>query len=147
MIERNIALELKVIQQRLSNIMQLKIDDYGLNFGLLYLMKLIDNNPNSNQKELAREMRLTEGAMSISVKRLMKLGMVEKVQLKEDLRYNKLIITDKGRQVLYDYEEYLSKMMKNIFHGFSQDELDKLNEYVYRVNKNLDNIIENLEEI
>lgn len=141
MIEKDLAMELKIINHKISNVMQLKFEKYGLTLGLLYLMKLIENNPNSSQKELAKEMRFTEGAMSISVKRLMNLGFVKKVQLEEDLRYNKLVITDKGKEVLCDHEKYLSRMMKDIFHGFNEDELKKLNEFISRVNNNLENII------
>jgi len=141
MIEKNLAIELKVTTQKISNLMQLKFDEYGLTFGLLYLMKLIDSNPKANQKELANMMRFTEGAMSISVKRLMNLGMVEKAQLESDMRYHKLVITDKGREVLYDYQEYLFKIMKDMFEGFSEDELKKLDEFITRVNKNLDKVI------
>lgn len=141
MIERNLAIELKVTAQKISNLMQLKFDEYGLTFGLLYLMKLIDNNPKANQKELASKMRFTEGAMSLSVKRLMKLGMVEKAQLESDMRYHKLVITDKGREVLCDYQEYLYRIMKDMFEGFNEEELKKLDEFILRVNKNLDKVI------
>lgn len=141
MIEKYLTIELKATNQKISTIMQSKFHEYGLTFGLLYLMKLINNNPEANQKQLAKEMRFTEGAMSISVKKLRELGMVEKVQLESDMRYHKLAITDRGREILSDYEKYLYKLMKDIFVGFTEEELKKLKEYVSRVNNNLEKII------
>lgn len=141
MIEKDLTIELKATNQKISTIMQSKFHEYGLTFGLLYLMKLINNNPEANQKQLAKEMRFTEGAMSISVKKLRELGMVEKVQLEADMRYHKLAITDRGREILCDYEKYLYRLMKDIFAGFTEDELKKLKDYVSRVNNNLEKII------
>ncbi|HHV47188.1 MAG TPA: MarR family transcriptional regulator [Tissierellia bacterium] len=141
MIEKNLAIEFKVTAQKISSLMQMKFDEYGLTFGLLYLMKLIENNPHANQKELASKMRFTEGAMSLSVKRLMNLGMIEKVQLESDMRNHKIVITDKGREVLCDYQKYLDTIMKDMFEGFSEDELKELNDFISRINKNLDKVI------
>lgn len=140
MIERELAMQLKEVNQKITNIMQVKFDEYGLTFGLLYLMMLIKKNPKASQKELAKQMRFTQGAMSISVKRLIKLNMVKQVQLETDARYNKLVITEKGQDMIDDYQDYLYKIIKDVFDDFSQEELLKLNDFIMRVNKNLEKI-------
>jgi len=141
MIERDLVLELKTINQRIGNIMQLRLDKCGLSLGLLYLMHMIENNPDTNQKQLAGEMRLTQGAMSISIKKLMELGMVDKEPLEEDLRHHRLVLTDKGKKVIDDYEKYLEEIIKDIFTGFTLEELKKFSEFTSRINDNLKNIM------
>lgn len=140
MIEIELALQMKKGNQKMANIMQMKFDEYGMTIGLLYILKLIENNPNASQKELAKQMGFTQGAMSISVKKLMKLNMVEQIQLESDMRYNKLVVTGKGKKVMDDYQDYLYKIIRCMFNGFSEEELVKFYDFVLRVNKNLENI-------
>ncbi len=56
-------------------------------------------------------MRLTQGAMSIIVKRLLKLHMIKQMPLESDLRYNRLILTEKGKSMVKDYKDNLLKNM------------------------------------
>lgn len=142
MVEREVAMQLRGVHQRVKQIMQYKINDYGLRFGQLHLLMLIEKYPDANQKDLAKEMRFTEGAMSGMVKRLIELSMLEQIPLEKDMRYNRLIITDKGQAMIDDYKEDLLIVYKNLFSGFSEDELMKLNRYLTIINNNLDDIKE-----
>jgi DNA-binding MarR family transcriptional regulator len=137
-IETDVAIELKKTYQRITQMMQVKIDEYGLTFGLLYLMILIDKNPEANQKELASKMRFTEGAMSCAVKRLLKLDMLEQIPLESDMRYNRLVLTKKGKTMIDDYKDYLPRICKNMFIGFECEELIKLHDILLKININLD---------
>ncbi len=140
MIQTDVAMQLKKTHQRIIGIMQSKIDEYELTFGLLHLMMLIQKKPDANQKDLAKEMRFTEGAMSGSVKRLLNLNMLEQVPLESDMRYNRLLITPKGKCIVEDCRHHLIKKYEDIFNEFGEDELIQLNNLLLKVNKNLDNM-------
>lgn len=140
MIEKDVAMKLKETYQKISQIMQSKIDEYELTFGLLFIMVLINENPDASQKELAKEMKFTEGAMSSAVKRLLKLNMLKQIPLKSDMRYNRLILTQKGKSMIDDYKDYLFKIQKSMFDGFDHRELIKLHGFILKINENLDNI-------
>jgi DNA-binding MarR family transcriptional regulator len=140
MIETDVAMALKETYQKITQMMQLKIDEYGLTFGLLLLTMRILNNPDASQKELAKEMRFTEGAMSSSVSRLIKLNMLEQIPLESDMRYNRLVVTEIGKSMIDDYKEHLYKKYKDIFTGFNEDELMKLHDFLLKINSNLGKI-------
>lgn len=141
MIEKNLIMKLKEINQKVFSIMQKKFDEYQLTLGLIYLLTLIINRPNTTQKELAKEMRLTEGAMSISIKKLIELNMVEQIQSPIDGRCNILVITEKGKGVVKEYEAYLNQIIKAVFKGFHLDELTKVSEFLNKISSNLDGIL------
>lgn len=138
MIETDVAMQLKETHHKIGQILQHKIDEYGISFGLLFLTMRIDNNPNASQKELAEQMRFTEGAMSIAVKRLIKLKMLKQVPLESDMRYKRLVVTDIGKSMIEGYKEYVVKKYQDIFDGFSEEELEKLQISLLKINKNLD---------
>lgn len=151
MVKRGVAMQLRGIHQRIKQIMQQKIDDDGLTFVQLHLLMLIKKYPDANQKDLAKEMKFTEGAMSGMVKRLIEFNLIEQVPLKLDMRYNRLILTDKGQAMIDTHEDDLLNVLNNLYLGLSENELVDLNKYLIRINKNLDDMNEsngkrNLEE-
>mgnify|MGYP000918755002 CR=1 FL=1 len=142
MIEREVAMQLKGVHQRVKQIMQYKISEYGLRFGQLHLLMLIEKYPDANQKDLAKEMRFTEGAMSGMVKQLIELKMLEQIPLELDMRYNRLVITEKGQAMIVDYQDELLIIYRDLFAGFTNHELENLNRYLTIINNNLDDMNE-----
>ncbi len=146
MIETDVALQLKETHQKIVQILQQKIDEYDLTFGQLFLIMKIDNNPEASQKELAKQMRFTEGAMSIVVKRLISSNMLKQVPLEADMRYNRLVVTDLGKAMIDDYKEYVIKVYQDIFQGFNEEELEKLFAALIKINDNLSKINNNVDK-
>ena len=140
MIEANVAMHLRKTHQRITQIMRGKIDEYDLTFRLLHIVMLIDKNPDLNQKELSKEMGLTQGAMSGSIKRLIKLNMIEQIPLEEDMRFNRLVITEYGRIIIEDYKEHVHIRYKDMFLDFTHEELTGFNIFLTKINSNLDEI-------
>ncbi|TJX15331.1 winged helix-turn-helix transcriptional regulator [Tissierella creatinini] len=146
MFETDVAMQLKEINTRLAQLMQQKINEYDLRIGLLHLAMLVKKYPEKSQKELAKEMRFTEGAMSQSVKRLIQEDILEQIPLETDMRYNRLAVTQKGENFIKDYESYIFNVYKETFIGFEDDELIELDKYLKRINSNLEKISnENIE--
>ena len=140
MIETDVALQLRGIHQKIIQIMQAKVCEYDLTFGLLNILMRIEKNPDANQKQLAKELNFTQGALSIAVKRLLGDGMLKQIPLKSDMRYNRLVLTNKGKSMIKDYREHLSNKYESIFYGFNEDELTQLYNFLLKINTNLDNI-------
>ncbi len=140
MFETDVAMQLKEINTRLAQLMQQKINVYDLRIGLLHLAMLVKKYPEKSQKELAKVMRFTEGAMSQSVKKLIQEDILEQIPLEKDMRYNRLQVTKKGENFIKDYESYILNVYRDIFIGFNEDELKELDKYLKRINSNLEKI-------
>lgn len=140
MFQTDVAMQLKEINTRFAQLMQQKINKYDLRIGLLHLAMLVKRYPNKNQKDLAKEMRFTEGAMSHSVKRLIQKDILKQIPLETDMRYNRLVVTKKGENFIKDYEDYIFKVYEDIFLGFNDEELNDLDRYLKIINSNLETI-------
>ena len=140
MFETDVAMQLRETHAKIGQLMQWKINEYDLRIGLLHLAILVKRYPEKSQKELAKQMRLTQGAMSHSIKKLIDKDILEQIPLESDMRYNRLVVTKKGENFINDYEQYIFKVYKDIFVGFNKKELDDLDAYLNRVNDNLDKI-------
>lgn len=142
MFEKDVSVSLRNTHQKLIDIMRQKIFERNLTFRLFHVLILIQENKGINQKELAKMMKLTQGAMSGSIKRLLELGYIKQVPLESDNRYNTLVITKKGEVVIRDHSKDIDMRFEKIFEDFSEDDLTKFNEYLNLVNYNLDKISE-----
>ena len=56
--------------------------------------------------------------MSLAVKRLIELDMIKQVPLELDMRYNRLVVTDKGQSMIDNYEEELEEIDRRCLRDF-----------------------------
>lgn len=140
MFEKDISVTLRKTQQKLIDLNRQKIEQANLSFRLFHILVLIKEQPEWNQKDLAKAMKLTQGAISGSIKRLLNLEMIMQVPLEEDNRYNRLVVTDKGYQVIDDFESDVNRRYVDMFDGFSADDLRQFNAYLNQLNSNLETI-------
>ncbi len=140
MLEASVAMHLRKTHYRMTQIMREKIDEYGLSFRLLHIVTLINKNPEITQKQLSKEMKLTQGAISSSIKRLIKLDIIEQTPLEKDMRYNRLLLTENGKSIIEDCKERLHNRYQDMFFNFTHDELKDFNIFLKKINANLDEI-------
>lgn len=145
--ESDVALSLRETHQKIKQMLAIKISEYDINFGMLFLTMKIDKNPDASQKELAEQMKFTQGTMSNVVKRLIKQNVIQQIPLESDTRYNRLVVTDLGRSILEDYEKYVVDNYEKMFYGLDDDELYKFYNALSKINTNLDKIISNNKSI
>lgn len=140
MFEKDISVTLRKIQQKLIDLNRQKIEEANLSFRLFHILVLIKEQPEWNQKDLAKAMKLTQGSISGSIKRLLKLEMIQQVPLKEDNRYNRLVVTDLGFKVIDDFESDVNRRYNEMFNGFSEADLKLFNQFLNILNSNLETI-------
>lgn len=138
MLEARLAVHLRKTQQRLKQMWREKIDEYNLTFRLLHILMLISNNPGASQKEIAQQLKFTPGAMSGSVKRLIELKMIEQIPLENDLRFNRLTVTEHGQAIIKECKEQAEIRYKQIFADFTDGELNSFCQALTKINTNLD---------
>lgn len=146
MIETDVMQSIRKNHHKMRDLMTQNISETDLSFRLFHILVNIRETPDINQKDLATHMKLTQGAISGSIKKLLELGMLEQIRLEEDNRYNQLVVTHKGNQVIIDYEKYLDERLEYIFEGFSRNEKEELNRLLRKLNSNLDKIREHDKE-
>lgn len=140
MFEKDISVTLRKTQQKLNDLNRQKIAEANLSFRLFHILVLIKEHDEWNQKDLAKAMKLTQGAISGSIKRLLNLEMITQVPLEEDNRYNRLVVTEKGLQVIENFEADVNHRYVEIFDGFSETDLMTFNAYLNQLNSNLETI-------
>lgn len=140
MLEADVAHHLRQTQQRLNQMLRERVGQYHLTFKLLHILMLIERNPDTNQNRIAAELKFTKGAMSGYVKRLIKLKMVTQESSSTDQRCKQLALTDYASSILQDYEGQVRERYRDIFTGFTPEELAAFNASLAKINGNLNDI-------
>ena len=107
--------------------------DYGTGF-LLYKVEIhtvlaIGNNPGINSKELAGLMGVTKGAVSQTLNKLAKKGLIRKTPLPADARESSLELTPLGWQGFEAHEHFHKQLFEAVRGHFGDSFAAKLNTF------------------
>lgn len=109
----------------------------GLYFGQLPVLEFVENHDHCTQREVADFMHVSPPSVATSVKRMQKAGLLEKTTDESDLRYNRITITQKGREITHKCREDFDKIDAQLFSGFNGKEIEELRSYFERMIANM----------
>lgn len=119
----------------------------GLYFGQPNMLEFIKNHDGCTQKQIASAVHITPASAATSLKRMEKAGLITRRPDENDTRKNHISITEKGTFALEEFKKICKKTDKEMFEGFSQEELDTLHKLLSRLHENLDSQSLSQEEI
>ena len=106
------------------------------------LMHLARHGRLPSQKELAEHLNITPAAVTIALKKIEKDGYIER-KLGQDNRYNELIITEKGREIVKMTKRLFTEADVSMFLGFSDEELAMYISFLEKMQENIRNVHNN----
>ena len=115
----------------------------GLYKGQLEILEFVLRNPGCTQKEIADHMAVTASSVAKSTARMQRAGLLSKNVNEQNLRCNKLYITDEGRRISKQTRELFDRLDLRMFDGFSEEELGQLGSFFNRI---INNLADNPEE-
>lgn len=123
------------------------IRDSKVFFGQPPILDYLVEHGQCTQAEIAAALGVSPASVAVSVKRMHKSGLIEKIGDENDLRCNKITITDFGKSELEKVHASFDKIDKAAYEGFSETELKEFEAYVERINKNLSNGLPDNKEV
>ena len=100
-----------------------KINDIGLHRGQHFiLMHIADEGALASQKEIAERFNISQAAVTGALRKLETDGYISR-SLGEDNRYNRIEITEKGREMVERSRKLFRETDRYLFSGFTEEEL------------------------
>ncbi len=103
----------------------------------LMLLYLLQNGGSPSQKEIASHFDVTPAAVAMSIKKMEKIGLVERKQALLDNRVNVVSISQKGREIMEKSRQMFDEIDEVMFDGITDDEYEKLKSIFDRITDNL----------
>ncbi|MBR4079943.1 MAG: winged helix-turn-helix transcriptional regulator [Christensenellaceae bacterium] len=105
--------------------------------GQFPILEIICMNEGCTQKFIAESLMVSQASIALSVKRLVKAGMLEKTVDDQNLRCNRIYPTEKGRAVKDELAAMHRSVDEMIFKGFTKDEIEQIDTLFEKIINNL----------
>ena len=89
------------------------------------------------QKELAQFFEISYAAVAVMLKKLEGAGYVKRAVQENDMRCNRVILTEKGEKILKDTKVLVDQVDSNMFKDFSLEEFASFYKCLEKMQKNL----------
>ena len=123
-----------------KRIVERETNQLGLHGSQHHLLMHLANHETVSQKELASQLKVSPASVAVSLKRLESEGYISKAMDLEDNRFNKITITDKGKNIVDKSRQVVIKIDEAAFCGFSEEEMEQLTSMVERIYHSLESI-------
>lgn len=125
-----------------KRIVEREINQLGLHGSQHHLLMHLANHETVNQKELASQLKVSPASVAVSLKKLESEGYITKEMDQEDNRFNKITITEKGKNMVEKSRQVVVKLDEAAFDGFSEMEVEQLSSMIERLYHSLEEIPE-----
>lgn len=113
------------------------IFDMGLYPSQPFLLFILQENNNLTQKKIADILNVSPASTAVTIKRMEKAGLIERVIDKKDSRCNIITITSKGRELANSCKKKLGEVDNYMYHNFSEQEQQQLLDFYKKIEANI----------
>ena len=121
---------------------QSQLVEVGLYRGQPPILMLLYKNDGMSQKEMARALNLSPATMTVTLKRMEKAGLVLREMDEHDQRILQVHLSEKGREMCETGESRIGVVTAELLEGFTLEEQQQLNEYLGRIARNMERVVE-----
>lgn len=104
--------------------------DNKITYNSLLYLDLIDSTENCTVSYIANVLHIAKSSVTLKVKELERLGLVEKKQSKQDKRTYYLSTTHKAKDLFKVYDLSLDHAVSEIEKHYSEEDIQKFNEII-----------------
>ncbi|MCR5154307.1 MAG: MarR family winged helix-turn-helix transcriptional regulator [Lachnospiraceae bacterium] len=101
-----------------------------------HFLMFLAGNPNATQAVIASTLRISPATVAVSIKKLEAGGYIKRKTDKSDSRKNRIELTQKGLETVKKTEKLFKQKDDCMFNGFSEEDKEKLAEYINRIRTN-----------
>lgn len=106
-------------------------------FGQFPILEYVKNNDMCTQKDISDSLQISPPSIATSIKRMQKTGLLDKSSDENDLRCNRITITQKGIEAYEMCRSDFNTVDENMFKGFTEKEKELIYSFFSRMLENL----------
>lgn len=115
----------------------------GLGRSAHRMLMILAEKPNEcSQAKLAERIEISPAAVAVMLKKLEADGYILRSASPTDSRLNTTELTEKGKQIVVGSRKTFSEIDDAVFHGFTDAEMETLNEFLLRMQANIQTLEE-----
>lgn len=123
------------------------VEKTGVHHSQHRTLMFLAENPGISQKELAGRFHVSPATIAVMLKKLEGEGYIRRNMDSKDNRVNQVEITAKGKRIVKDSRRIFDQLDRELFDGFSQEDLMELESLLERMAGNIEKLKRGKEEI
>ena len=139
--ECNLVFYIKAINNIMDKKLNEKLNSLGITRTqadiMLYIMLKIKKNEIVTQRDIEKQFSISNPTVVGILKRLEDKNYIKKEKYDNDIRYNKIILTDKFYNIVKQVKTQTEKAKKEVFKNFTKEEKDTLLKLLKKVYQNI----------
>lgn len=116
--------------------------DTGIHPGQLPMIIALGESDGMSQKEISKRLNTKPPTVAVSIKRLEKMGVVERIADSKDQRVIRVYLSEKGKVLFQKTKKLIEENEKAMFQGFTESEICLMKRFFQQIIKNIQNIPE-----
>ena len=121
--DRDINDYFREITQNIYQLLDKKLEKYGVVKGQAQLLLIIRDNEGCTQKDLANYFNVKYSSMSERISKLENAGFITRIHEDGNFKNNRIYITSEGKKVSTQCRKILADFEKKLFAGFNKKEI------------------------
>ncbi len=113
------------IYRNMQSIVNYKLKDLSIRSGQHDFLYVISNNEGISQKELSEHLYIGKSTTAKAVKNLLTNGYIKKEKDENDKRYDRLYLTEKGKEVAPQIQKIFSEIIDIVIKNLSSEEAEQ----------------------
>ena len=101
------------------------VKESGLSPAQMHTIEIVGHAKSIRMKDLAEKMGVTTGTLTVSVDKLDKLNLLERIRHQSDRRSYLIILTDQGTKLFKEHHKLHVQMTQELVNGLSTEEQDQ----------------------
>lgn len=114
------------------------LDEIGIYPGQPPMLFILNKKDGQSQKELADQLNIKPSTITVMLRRMEKVGLVERRQDHEDQRISRVYITEEGKRVCKKANDVMDTIEEEAFGNFTLEEKIILRRLFMQIRDNLD---------
>lgn len=135
--EHELSMKFRRADRALKRLIEWRVKDTGVYRSQHRLLMHLRCQPNCSQVELAEQLEISPSAIAVSIKKLEKGGYIRRETDESDNRVHQVTITQKGEQIIQESISMFQETERQMFQGFSDEEMKDLADFLERIYHNL----------
>ncbi|KFF11003.1 MarR family transcriptional regulator [Chryseobacterium soli] len=135
-----LGLAMGEMKSRLRQKIQSRINEYDpdLSFELIEILGLLWRNDGINQQEISNTISKDKSSITYLINSLVKKGLVERLENKNDRRHKQIFLSIKGREIVETVYPWALELYKKAADHIPEDEIRKALLLVKKMTTNLE---------
>jgi MarR family transcriptional regulator for hemolysin len=135
--KREIGLRLTVLARMLRNNFDRQVAGLNVTRSQWAMIAVVARHPGATQRMIAEALEMSEASAGRLIDRLCADGLLERRDRDDDRRARAVYLTEAAEPLLAKLAEIAKDSEERMFKGFSDDDLDRMQDFVDRIYANI----------